>query len=121
MDGRFVGPSHLAVAAALGRQIDDNRTGLHRVHHLRGDQNRRPLARDQCGGDHHIAVRDDFDHHFTLTAIEGFILRFRIAPFVFRVRRFERKLDELCPQALDLFLDGRPDVIGLDLGAQAAR
>ena len=47
----LVRPRQLAVAAALGRQIDDDRARRHRFHHLGRQQDRRPLAGDQRRGD----------------------------------------------------------------------
>jgi hypothetical protein len=39
-DDRLVGTRELAVAAAFGREIDDDRARRHALHHLRGDENR---------------------------------------------------------------------------------
>ena len=42
-DDRFVGLGQLAVAAALGRQVDDHRAGRHAAHRVGGDR-----ARGDC-------------------------------------------------------------------------
>ena len=40
----LVRPRQLAVAAALGRQIDDDRAGRHRLHHLGRDAGSAPAC-----------------------------------------------------------------------------
>ena len=71
----FAGLRELAVAAALGRQIDDHRAGRHAFHHLRGDQHRRLLAGNHRRRNHHVALRDDSAQQFALPAVESFVLR----------------------------------------------
>ena len=53
----LVGPRQLAVAAAFGRQIDDDGSRLHRFDHLGRDEDRRPLAGDERGRDDDVATR----------------------------------------------------------------
>ena len=48
---RLVGHRQVAVAAALGGEVDDDRAGLHRRDHVRGPELRRRAAGDQRGGD----------------------------------------------------------------------
>ena len=66
---------------------------------------------------HDVAPGHDLEHHLALPAIERFVLRLRVAALVLRVVDLERDLDEARAEALDLFLDRRPDVVGLDLRA----
>ena len=63
---RLAGPGQLAVAAALGGEVDDHRARLHAAHHLGGDQHRGLLAGDGGGGDHHVRLGDDRGHHLAL-------------------------------------------------------
>ena len=79
------------------------------------------LAGDQRRGDDDVAAGDDLQHHLALPPVERFVLRLGVAALVLGVRRLERQLDELRAEALDLLLDRRADVVGLDLGAEPPR
>ena len=64
---------------------------------------------------------DDLEHHLALAAVERLVLGLGVAALVLGVGRLERQLDEPRAEALDLFLDRRPHVVGLDLGAEPPR
>ena len=120
VDDDFVGPGQLAVAAALGREVDDDRARRHAVDHFRGDEDRRLLAGNQRRRDDDVAAGDDLEHHLALAAVERLVLRLGVAALVFRVGRLERHLDEARAQALHLFLDRGADVVRLDPARRAA-
>ena len=120
-DDDLVGLGQLAVAAALGRQIDDHRSGRHALHHLPGDQHRRALAGNRRGGDDDVAAGDDFGHHLALAAVERLVLRLGVAALVLGVAGFKRQLDELRADALHLLLGGGPHVVGLHRRAEPPR
>jgi hypothetical protein len=50
-DDLLVGHGQVAVAAALGREVDDDRAALHHLDHVLGPELRRGPAGDQRGGD----------------------------------------------------------------------
>ena len=81
----------------------------------------RGLARDERRRDDDVAGRDDLQHHLALALVERFVLRLCVSALVLGVGRFERQLDELRAEALDLFLDSGPYVVRLDLGAEPSR
>ncbi len=109
----------LAISAALGGQIDDHRPWLHALHHLCGDQHGRLLARHHRGGDDHIAFGDHAAEQFPLAGIESFVLRGRITASVLRVFGLDGQFDEAAAEALHLFFDGGPHVIGGNHRAEA--
>src|SRR5271154_649304 len=74
LDDGLAGLGDLAVAATLGRQIDDYRAQRHALHHVLSYQNRGFFSWNYGGSDHHIAFLNDFSEQLTLAAIEIFIL-----------------------------------------------
>ena len=81
----LVWPRELAVAAAFGRQIDDDGSRLHRFDHLGRHENGRRFAGNERGRDDDVATGDDLDHHLALAAVERFVLGLGVAALVFRV------------------------------------
>src|SRR4029077_2984716 len=73
----FSGLGDFAIAAALGSEVDDYRTGGHARDHFLGDQHGRGLAGDDRGGDDHVAFGDDFAEQFALATVKIFALRAR--------------------------------------------
>ena len=92
---RLVGPGQLAVAAALGREVDDHRARRHGLDHLGREQGRGALDRVSARSVMTTSLAgDDLQHHLALAAIEGLVLCLGVAALVFRVGRLERQLDE---------------------------
>ena len=91
------------------------------LHHFRGHQHRRFLARNHRRGDHHVAFRHHFPQQLPLPLVERFILRPRVAARVLRVLGLDRQLDESPAQALHLFLRRRPHVVRRSHRAQPPR
>ena len=59
----------LAVAARLGRDVDDHRSGAHPAHHLVGDQLRRGPAGDCGSRDHAVGRRHTIGEQLTLAPL----------------------------------------------------
>src|SRR5260221_14173926 len=59
----FSGLGELAIAAALGSEVDNYGARRHAGDHFLGDQHGRGFARDDGGGDDHIAFRDHPSEH----------------------------------------------------------
>ena len=76
------------------------------------------LAGNRGGRDDDVGRGDGLHHHLALPAVERFVLRLRVPACVLRVAGFDRHLDEPGAEALNLFLDRRPDVVRLDARAQ---
>ena len=91
------------------------------LHHVLGDEDRRLLAGNRGGRDDDVGGRDGLHHHLALAAVERLVLRLRVAAGVLRVAGLDRQLDEPRAEALNLFLDGRPHVVGLDARAEPPR
>ena len=66
-------------------------------------------------------VGDGLQHHLALAAVERLVLRLGVAAGVLRVAGLERHLDESRAEALNLFLDRGPHVVGLDARAEPPR
>ena len=87
---------------------------------LRGDQDRRLAARDLGGRDDDVHPADDL---VELGLLGGALLGRQLAGVAARPGRVDRRLelDELGAEALGLLARLRPDVVGLDHGAEPAR
>ena len=110
--GRFVGPrivtpcattvssglGQFAVAAPLGRQIDDHRARRHLGDHLGRDQDRRLLAGHGRGGDDDVALGDHAGHQLALAAVELLVHLLGVAALGFGRGGLQRHLDELAPR-----------------------
>ena len=68
VDDRCASPglAELAVAALLGREIDDDRAAAHAAHHLGGDQDRRAAPGNQRGGDARVGLARCAGEHLGL-------------------------------------------------------
>ena len=84
----------------------------------RRDQDRRFLARNGGGRDDHVTVGHHSRHRLALASVERLVLGRGIPALALGGGGVERQLDELRAETLDLLLDGRADVIRLDLGAK---
>src|SRR5580692_11401154 len=113
---RFSGACEFAVAAALGREVDDDRTGRHAFHHVGGDEHGRLFSGDDRGGDDHVAFRDHAGQQFALAGVEIFVLRGAVATGILRVLGFDGKFDEAAAQALHLLFGGGTHVIRRSYG-----
>ena len=117
---RLAGLGQLAVAAGLGRQVDDHRSRPHRLDGRGGDQPRRRPAGHERGRDDDVGVGD--------VALEQLLLlrlllggeRGGVAALVLRAGHLELELHERRPQALHLLLHDRPRVERRHDGAEAA-
>jgi len=121
LDDHLVGARQLAVPAALGGEVDDDRAGRHRGHHLARDEHRRSLSGDRGRRDHDVARRDDAPEQLALPLIERLVLRGGVAALVLGARRLERQFDELRAETVDLLLHRGAHVVGLDLRAKTTR
>ena len=95
--------------------------GRHPFDHLARDQHRRDLARDHRGGDDDVALGHDPPEQLALAIVKRFILGTRVAARVLGILGLEGQLDEARPEALDLFLGGRPQVVRRGDGAEPPR
>ena len=119
----FARHGQFAVAARLGRQIDDDRAGPH------APRPSRPVIRRGAGrpgtsggGDDHVRAGGVVGQHFLLPAHAARRrASLRVAAGRPASRRAGVDLDELGAQALDLLLDDRARVERLDHRAEAAR
>ena len=110
----------LAVAALLGREIDDDRAGLHQLDHVLEPQLRRRLARDQRGRD------DDVDflrlraeqRVLGVEELLAHLLRVAALPFA---RLLDRDGQELAAERLHLLLGGGAHVERAHDRAEALR
>ena len=66
------GLGQLAVAALLGRHVDDDASRLHRLHHLGGDELRRGLAGNQRRRDDDVDLARLLRVHLALRLLEAF-------------------------------------------------
>ncbi len=110
----------LAVAAALGRKIDDDRSRRHAVDHLFGHQYRRFLPGNDSRRDDNVALRDDLAQQFALPLIKRFVLRLSVAAGILRVLHFQRKLDEASSETLHLLLDRGPQIVSRNHRSQSS-
>ncbi len=120
LDHRLARLGQFAVAAAFGRHVDDYRTGLHRLHHLGGNQPWGGSAGNQGRGDDDVDVLGLLGVHFALGLLEALAHHLGIAA---AARTFFLIIDgnELGPHRLDLIGDFRTGVVGPHDGAQAHR
>src|ERR1700722_5274130 len=75
----FSGARQFAVAAALGGEVDDDRTGGHTLHHVGGNQHRRFFAGNDGGGNYDVTFGDDAGQQLALARVKGFVLRGAVA------------------------------------------
>ena len=115
VDDDLSGLRQFAVAAAFGRQIDDDRSGRHALDHRLADQLGRRASRDQRGGDDDILLGDVARGQRRLL---GLVLGRHLLGVAARGLGLLELLvldgDELAAQALDLLLGRRPHVVGRD-------
>src|SRR5436853_651873 len=106
----------LDIPAGVGGEVDDDRAGAHSGHHVLRHQEWCFAARYGRGRDDDVRGGDVVTDQLTLTPQEFFGLLRRIAALA--LLRFQWQLHERRPEALHLVLDGWPDVVRLDHGAQ---
>ena len=122
MDVHVVGDDVLArlgqltVAARLGGHVDDDGAILHAPDHLPGNDDRRLLAGDGGGGDHHVGGRDRLGQ---LLGLRGLFLGRQLAGVAAGTVGGNAGIDELGTERLDLLTGCGTDVVGFDHGAQA--
>ena len=136
VDGRFSGPrmvtppcdhglagaGQFAIAAALGRDIDDHRARRHAAPPCRAvirmgaflPGTAAVVMTTFCCGQH-------AGHQLALPAVELLAHGLGVAALVLGAGGFHVEHDEARAQAFDLLLDGGADVVAADHGAQAAR
>ena len=112
--------AQLAVAALLAGEIDDHRSGSHRLHGFRIDQPRRRLAGNERGGDDDIGLESTLVNELPLALDVLLAQLFRVAAGILRLFRVHVELDEGRAQTLYLLLDDRSRVESFDDGADAA-
>ena len=78
------------------------------------------LAGNRRGRDYHVLLGNDLGHQLTLFPIELLAHSLGVATLVLRGVRLQIHLHELGPEALYLFLDCGPEVVGLHLGPESA-
>jgi hypothetical protein len=117
---RLAGHGELAVAALLGRHVDDHAAGLHALHHLGGDQLGRRLARDQRGGDDDVGVLGLLGVHRALRGLEALAHHLGVAAAA-RAFFLVVDLDELAAQRDHLVGHLGAGVVGAHDGAQVGR
>ena len=101
------------ISRLLCSKVDNDGTGSHAFDHIFGDQDGRALAWDKSCCDDDIRSRQPFRHHLLLLLVELFRLGLRIPALIFGILRVQRKLCELRPETLHLFLNGRARVVCL--------
>ena len=121
-DHGFAGPRQFAVAAALGREIDDHRAGRHARRPFRAVTSiGRFPAGDGGGGDHDVLLAQHAAQQLALPAVELLVHGLGVAALVLGAGGFHVEHDEPRAQALDLLLHGGAHVVAADHRAQAAR
>ena len=68
----------LAIAALLGRHVNNDATGLHVAHHFGCDQLGGRLARNERGGDDDVALFGLLRIHLALCSLKAFAHHFGI-------------------------------------------
>ena len=112
----------LAVAAALGGEVDDHGARLHALHHCRRDEPWRRPARDQRCRDDDVLRLDVVCHQFGLFPLV--LRRHGLGVTRSRLRLLEFLVlhgDELGAEGGNLLLRRRPHVRGRDDGTQPLR
>ena len=107
----------LAVAARVGRHVDDDRALRHPLHH--GGSHKQGRLAPGHGGrrDHHVGRSHLVSNELALLGEELLGLLAGIAPGSFL--GFEAELDERCAQRLHLFFGSGAHVVRPDLGTEA--
>ncbi len=116
------GLGELRVAAALDREIDDDRAGLHALDHLLGDELGRGPPRDQRRGDDDVLALDVLGNQRGLLLLVG--VRHFLGVTAGGLGLLELIVldrDELRAERGHLFLDRRAHVGGGDDGAEPPR
>ncbi len=115
---RLPGLGQLAVAAALGRHVDDHAARLHALDHFGGDQPGCGLARNQRGGDDDVHLARLLGIHFALGLLKALAhdLGVTAATGTFF---FVIDLDEFAAQRHDLVGHFGAGIVGAHDGAQA--
>src|SRR5690606_9877801 len=104
----FSGNRQGAIAPALDSQVDDHRTVLHRAHGVLTDKNRCWAAGYERCRDDDVGLGAAFGSQHRLTVHPAFwhgpgVAAYALGNFTFFVA-FERYVDELSTQLLNLFL-----------------
>jgi hypothetical protein len=115
---RLAGLGQLAVAAGLGREIDDHRAGLHRLDHVGQPQLGRRLAGDERGRDDDVDLGRLLAEQRHLGVDELLAHLLGVAALTL-ARLGDLDGQELGAHRLHLIGDRRPDVEGADDRAQA--
>jgi hypothetical protein len=119
---RLLGHRQVAVAAALGGEVDDDRARLHHLDHVGGPELRRRSARDEGRGDDDVHLRRELAELGELLLAELWARGRGIAAGRSRVLGLlEFEEDELGAHRLDLLGDLGADVEGVDDGAERDR
>ncbi len=119
---RLAGFRALAVAAALHRHVDDDRTRPHRFDHGPRDEARSRTAGNQRGGDDDILRRDMLCDQFRLLCLILRRHRFGISGGGFGLLEFVvLDRDELCAERRNLFLRDGTNVRRRHHGSEPAR
>src|SRR5215470_6705096 len=108
-----------AVTALVGGKIYDDGAGPHPADHLSGYEHGRTLTRNKGRCNDDVRGRDALSHHLLLLPVELLGLRSGVAALFLGVLGFKVQLNKLSSETLDLFLYGRPCVVGLDDCAEA--
>src|SRR5262249_14964902 len=110
-DNRLPSLSQLTVTTALGRQVEDDGTWRHTLHHILSHQNRGFLTGNNRCRDDHVAFVNNSSQQFTLTLIKRFVLGCPIATRVWSAFRLDRQLYEASSEALALLLCGWFEIV----------
>ena len=116
----LVGHGQFAVAALLGRHIDDDAARLHALHHLGGDQPGRGFAGNEGSGDDDVGVLRLGGVHLALRGLEALAHHPGVAAAA-RAILVVIDLDEGATQGLDLVGHLSARVVGAHDGAQIGR
>ena len=117
LDG-LAGARQLAVAAALGQQVDDHRARLHPLDGGARDDARRRAARHAGGRDHAVGRGDAPVEHVLLLRL---FLGGQFARIAAGALGGDARLDELRTERAHLLARRAADVVGLDHGAEPLR
>ena len=117
-DHDLVGPGELAVAARLGREVDDHGARPHAGDRLLRDESGRGPAGHERGRDDDVEVLRLLGEHVLLPARGVRRQRLRVAALVLGVRDAEVEREELRAEALDLLLHDGTHVVTPHLRAE---
>ena len=116
--GHLVQDRAFDIAAGLNRKVHNHASGLHRVEHFGGDENRRPASKHLRGGDDDVGVPAGFFHRVPLLLDLFLGQRLRVA--ILGLAGFaEVNFEKLRAERLDLLLHDGPRVVGGDLCAES--